>query len=197
MVRALVVYVHPISESFAASVRDRVLEGLRSGGHDVDLADLYAEGFDPRLTAAEHAAHRASVDEKPVAAAWIPRLSACDTLVLVYPTWWSAQPAMLKGWFERVWVNGVAIEVHTDGRVPSPKLGNIRRVVAVTTHGSSKLINSLQGEPGKRFVKRALRGAVHRRCRVEWLAFYGMDTADAHDRARFLDRVSARFSRMR
>lgn len=197
MVNALVVYVHPVEESFAASVRNSVLAGLQAGHHQVDLADLYADGFDPRLSPDEHAAHRGSVDNKPVAAAWIPRLSACDTLILVYPTWWSAQPAMLKGWFERVWVNGVAIDVHDDGRVPSPKLTNIRRVIAVTTHGSSKLINSLQGEPGKRFVKRALRGAVHRRCRVEWLAFYGMDRADQAARTRFLERVRSRLARMR
>lgn len=197
MVKALVVYVHPVGHSFAAAVRDGVLAGLSAAGHEVELADLYAEGFDPRLTAEEHAAHRSPVGNKPLAASWVPRLHSCEWLVLVYPTWWSAQPAMLKGWFERVWVNGVAIEVHDDGRVPSPLLTGIRRVTAVTTHGSSKFVNSLQGEPGKRFVKRALRGAVGPRCRVEWLAFYGMDRANAQQRARFIDRVTGRFARTR
>jgi putative NADPH-quinone reductase len=196
MVSALVVFAHPVPDSFTASMRDSVVGALRSGGHQVDLADLYADGFDPRLTADEHANHRLGVEHKPVAAAWADRLRACDTLVLVYPTWWSAQPAMLKGWFERVWVNGVAVAVHDDGRVPSPLLTNIRRVITVTTHGSSKLVNSLQGEPGKRFVKRALRSAVNRRCRVEWIAFYGNDRSGAQQRTRFLQRVTRRFERM-
>lgn len=197
MVKALVVYVHPVEESFAAAVKSSVLKGLAAGHHDVDLADLYEEGFDPRLTAEEHAAHRSSIEHKPLASSWISRLQNCDTLVLVYPTWWSAQPAMLKGWFERVWVNGLAVAVHDDGRVPSPMLSNIKRVIAVTTHGSSKLINSLQGEAGKRFVKRSLRGAVGPKCRIEWLAFYGMDGADDQKRRRFLEQVNARFARMR
>ena len=123
------------------------------------------------------------------------RLQSCEMLVLVYPTWWGAQPAILKGWFDRVWANGVAYDVHEDGSAPTPRLANVTRVIAITTHGSSKLVNSLQGEAGKRFVKRSLRVAVSRRCRISWLALYGLDRAGASDRERFVRRVSERLAR--
>jgi putative NADPH-quinone reductase len=103
---------------------------------------------------------------------------------------------MLKGWFERVWVHGVAAEVHDDGRPPSPLLTNIRRVVAITTHGSPKWLNSVQGESGKRFVKRSLRASINRRSRIEWIALYGVDRVDDGERQRFLDRVSRRIARI-
>ena len=195
MVNVVVVYVHPRPDSFTAAVRDRVLEALDPGSHRVDLIDLYAERFDPRLTEEEHRLHLAAPGSKPGIAAHVELLRRCDTLVLVYPTWWSTQPAILKGWFERVWVNGVASEVHDDGRPPSPLLTNIRRIVVVTTHGSPKRLNAVQGESGKRFVKRALRASVNRRCRVHWIALYGIDRDNPHARTRFLDRVSGRIAR--
>lgn len=52
--RMLVIYCHPRPESFTASVRDAVIEGLTQAGHDIDLVDLYADNFDPRLSASEH-----------------------------------------------------------------------------------------------------------------------------------------------
>ena len=197
MVKALVVYAHPCEDSFVAEVRRRVLDGIEQSGGAADLVDLCAEGFDPRLTAAEHAAHRGDPSTKPVAAAMAPRLAACDTLVLVYPTWWSGQPAILKGWFERTWVNGVAYRFDGDTGPPEPALTNIRRVIVVTTHGSSKWINAIEGESGKRFVKRALRGSVGLRCRVEWLALYDIDRSTADDRRRYLDKVGRRFRALR
>lgn len=196
MVNALVVYVHPRSDSFAAAVRDRVLDVLETEGHRTAVLDLYSEGFDPRLTAEEHRLHRAPPESKPQIATHVALVRSCDTLVLVYPTWWSTLPAMLKGWFERVWVNGVAAEVHDDGRPPSPLLTNIRRIVVVTTHGSPKWLNAVQGESGKRFAKRSLRASVNRRCRVHWIALYGIDRSSAQQRSQFLERVSRRLARI-
>lgn len=196
MVKALVVYAHPRTDSLAASARDRVLAVLRAGGHDATLLDLYAEGFDPRLTADEHRMHREPPESKPQITAHVALVRSCDTLILVYPTWWSALPAILKGWFERVWVNGVAAEVHDDGRPPSPLLTNIRRIIVVTTHGSPKWVNAIQGESGKRFAKRSLRSSVNRRCRVHWIALYGIDRSSAAQRSQFLDRISRRLSRI-
>ena len=65
-----------------------------------------------------------------------------------------------------------------------PLLRNVRRIVVVTTHGSSKLVNSLQGEGGKRVVTRALRSLCNRRCRTTWVAMYGVDTSTARSNAR-------------
>jgi putative NADPH-quinone reductase len=112
-----------------------------------------------------------------------------EMLVLVYPTWWSGQPAMLKGWMDRVWVAGVAWDLPEGAARLRPGLRNVRRIVVVTTHGSSKLMNALEGETGKRTAFRSLRGMCSRRTRTTWCAFYGNDTATDADRTAFLDRV--------
>lgn len=191
--RALVVHCHPLEASLVAAARDRVVAGLERGGADVRLVDLYAEGFEPELSAAEHAAHlRPGAD--PSLSRHVRDLRWCDTLVLVYPTWWAGQPAMLKGWIDRVWVNGVAWALPAGTNRLRPRLRNVRRLVAVTTHGSSKLVNAVEGEGGKRTITRWLRPMCHPLARTTWLALYGVDTCPPGRRAEFLDRVERRLT---
>jgi putative NADPH-quinone reductase len=98
---------------------------------------------------------------------------------------------MLKGWMDRVWASGVAWTLPAGTARPKPLLSNIRRIVVVTTHGSSKWVNALEGESGKRTVFRAIRATCSRRARTTWIAIYGLDTCDAERRTRWLDRVEA------
>lgn len=192
--RALVVYCHPLEASFVAAVRDRVLAGLSASGAEVRFTDLYADGFEPAFSASERANHLAPGTD-PSLAPYAADLRWCDTLVLVYPTWWSGQPAMLKGWIDRVWVNDVAWTLPEGANRLRPELRNVRRLVAVTTHGSSKLINAIEGESGKRTLTRSLRAMCHPLARTTWLAMYGVDNASEADRLAFLDRVERRIAR--
>jgi NAD(P)H dehydrogenase (quinone) len=187
-VRTLVVHCHPDPESFTAAVRDRAIEALRERGNEVRLTDLYAAGFDPVLSKREQARHLEPGPD-PSVADHAADLQWCQQLVLVYPTWWSGQPAMLKGWFDRVLVKDVAFELPPDSNRIHAKLRNVKRIVAITTHGSSKLVNALEGEVGKRMVTRTLRAVCHPFARTRWIALYGIDTATDAKKAAFLERV--------
>jgi putative NADPH-quinone reductase len=193
--RVLVVYCHPDPDSFVAACRDRALSGLATSGHEVRIADLYAEGFDPVMPAEERLTHK-EPGVAPVLERYAADLQWAQALVLVYPTWWSGQPAMLKGWIDRVWVAGVAWELPPGRNVIRPLLTDIRRIVVVTTHGSSKLINALEGESGKRTMTRAVRAMCSKRARTTWCAVYGLDTASADVRGRFLARVERTLARL-
>jgi len=204
-VRILLVSAHPVPDSYVGSVRAAALQGLAAAGHDVDHLDLYAEGFQPLLTLDEWDGHRWAANGlrsdagRPGSrsgsavpadvAAHAGRLRAADALVLVYPTWWGAQPAIMKGWFDRVWVEGVAYRLSPRGRRTRHELRRIRHLVAVTTHGSPKHVNAVEGEPGKRLVLRQLRASCHPRVRTCWIARYGIDQSDETGRRAFLDRV--------
>lgn len=186
--RVLVVHCHPDPASFVAACRDRVLAGLAHAGHEVRVNDLYADGFDPVLSALERRRHLVPGAD-PSLDRYVEDLRWCDTLVLVHPTWWSGQPAMLKGWIDRVWASGVAWELPAGASRLRPLLRNVRRIVVVTTHGSSKLVNAFEGEAGKRTASRSLRVLCHPRCRTRWWALYGLDRADARRRARHLEQL--------
>jgi NAD(P)H dehydrogenase (quinone) len=190
-VRTLVVHCHPDPDSFTAAVRDRAVTALRERGDEVRVTDLYAVHFDPVLSAAERARHFEPGPD-PSVAEHAADLQWCERLVLVYPTWWSGQPAMLKGWIDRVWAKDVAFDLPPDSNRVRARLRNVRRIVAITTHGSSKWVNALEGEVGKRTMTRTLRSVCHPLARTAWIALYGIDTASEKQRTAFLDRIERR-----
>jgi putative NADPH-quinone reductase len=177
-------------------LRDQVVAAIAGTGHAVDLLDLYAEDFDPVLSADEHRLHRVGPEEKPAVADQVRRLRLAEALVLVYPTWWGGQPAIVKGWFDRVWIEGVAYSLPPGAGRVKPLLTQVRQLWVVTTHGSSKWINAVQGEPGKRVVLRGMRAMCGLTTRTTWIACYGMDRANEQHRRRFIERVRAAVSRL-
>lgn len=191
--RVLVVHAHPSPESFVSHLRDTVVESLVAAGNEVRHRDLVAEGFDPVFTADERLTHTGDSEGKlrrhPELRSHVDDLRWCEALVLVYPTWWSGQPAVLKGWFDRILMCGVAWRLPEGASRIEPMLTNVRRLVVVTTHGSPKRVNALQGEPGKRTALRSVRLMFGLRCRTSWVAMYGLDRASERRRVRFEHRV--------
>ncbi|MBA2386298.1 MAG: NAD(P)H-dependent oxidoreductase [Acidimicrobiia bacterium] len=188
----LVVYCHPDPESFIAAARCVVVDTLKRGGHEVRVEDLYADGFQPAMTADERLTHR----EPGVAAElqhYADDLRWCEAIVLVYPTWWSGLPAMLKGWVDRVWARGIAWDLPAGASTVRGRLRNVRRLAIVTSHGSSRWVNWLEGQCGRFSVMRGLRVLCHPLTRTSFLAIYAMDSNGHDDRRRFLDHVERRF----
>jgi putative NADPH-quinone reductase len=195
--RVLVVFSHPVPESLVSAAKGRAMAALVESGHDVQLIDLYADGFDPVLSRDAWRHHGAPASTKPDIAEYAAKLHWADTLVFVYPTWFGGQPAMLKGWFDRVFTNGVAFDLHVGSRrAVRGRLRNIRRIVVVTTHGSGKFTNSLQGEPGKRVILRGMRLLCHPLARGSWVALYETDRHGPGPREAFLDRVESAMKKL-
>lgn len=194
---AYVVYCHPDPESFTAAVRERAVDALQTAGHQVRTSDLYADGFEPAMSLQERIDHLAPNTIQPDIAVYRSNLQWCDTLVFIYPTWWSGQPAMLTGWLDRVLVSGAAWDVARGGTSITAQLSNIRRLVAITSHGSSKILNVVEGENGRRVIGRAVRVLCHRFASTTWLALYNIDRSTADERTAFLDRVERRMQRLR
>lgn len=197
--RVLMVYCHPVEGSFNAAVRDRALAALRVAGHQVDLVDLYREGFDPVLSTAERQAYLADT-------AWVVArvqrhvdlLKAAEGLLFVYPTWYYGPPAMLKGWLERTWLPDVAFTVpRQKGDKPGPGLRHVRWLGCITTSGSPWWWLQLIRDPGRMLFVRGLRALMARRCKVTWLQLFSMNNATEGDRTKFLDRVERTLSVVR
>ncbi|MEM6946392.1 MAG: NAD(P)H-dependent oxidoreductase, partial [Pseudomonadota bacterium] len=188
---------HPDPQSFGAAVRDRVLAGASRAGHEVDLMDLHAEGFDPVMSCEERRGYHTPVENERPVAAHIARLRAAEGLIFVYPTWWYGQPAMLKGWLDRVFVPGVAFEMPLPGQPIRGGLKNIRLVGAISTLGSPWWWWTFaMRAPGRRILLTGVRAICNPRARTFWLALHGMDSATDAQRTRFLDRVEARVAKL-
>ncbi len=119
--QAHIVLAHPEPKSFNAHLAAVAREALEGRGWGVTVSDLYALGFDPgerpehypdRLDPARfdtQAEQRHASDQGALPAevrSEIERLDRADLVILQYPMWWFQPPAMLKGWFDRVFVYG-------------------------------------------------------------------------------------------
>lgn len=194
--KTLVVYAHPHPNSFTAHLRDRVLRGLERAGAEYRLLDLHEMGFDPVLTAEERALHHAPPEKKPWLVDQFDALRWAEHIVWVYPTWWSGPPAILKGWVDRVWAEGVAYDLPEGATTIRPKLLAVRRLTVVTTHGAPKWVNVLEGEVGKAMFLKGLRSLCRYGAKTRFLAVYGLDRVGAEERSRFADRVERFFARV-
>ncbi len=185
----LVMVCHPKPESLTRAGFRRVLAGLERTGRPVRVLDLDAEDFDPRLRRFEVINHLGHPDQRPDLAHHIEALQWANRLILVYPTWFSGQPARLKGWFDRVWMHEVAFELPPGSNRIRGRLGNITEIVVVTTMGSSRRVNLVQGNGGRLRVRRTLRVLCHRRCRTRWIALYNVDASTESERRDWLRKL--------
>jgi NAD(P)H dehydrogenase (quinone) len=129
-VKVLVVFDHPRRQSYCGAVLDSFLAGLAEAGHEAEVADLYREGFDPRMPEADEPdwndpdkrySDRVLAEQS--------RIARNEALAFVFPVWWWSFPAMLKGWIDRVWNNGWAYGAR--------KLGHRRALLIGTASGSA------------------------------------------------------------
>lgn len=165
--RVCLVQFHPLEDSYNSALLAAAERGLR--GHDI-----------ARFRLAEHAGPSPT------------DLEAATALVAVHPTWWGGLPAQLLHWVQATlgpWIDGPA----PPG--PSP-LRHVGHLVVVTSHGSPRWINALQGEPGRQLWARRVAPLCSPGTRLDWQSLYNIDRAPASARAGFLTHVESHLAGM-
>jgi len=191
--RVLVIYAHPLEASFVSAAHVRVVEALQSGGHEVDDLDLYGEKFDPVLSPNQMRTYvDAGLNAREVVT-YVERLRAAEALALVFPVWFDGLPAIMQGFFQRVFVPGVATVIDEQGLF-HPNLWNLKRMAAVCAYGETEAAVAKKHDPPRRFVRDNIGALIDPQGRFEYLALYGMDSSTLLRRAAFLRRVSRTFA---
>src|ERR1700734_3892202 len=113
--RVLYVYCHPLDDSFHAAIRKEALAGLAEAGHEVDLLDLYAEGFDPVLTARGRRGYYNPERNHANKEAYVDPPMAAKALVVQFPTWSFGPPGIFKGWFVSRFGPGIPLDLSDPG----------------------------------------------------------------------------------
>lgn len=197
--RILVVYCHPSPQSFTHAALQRVLAGLKANDHEVEVVDLYAEGFDPAIDLDEWNTYM----NDPVALAdgplgpYFEQLRRAEGIVLVTPTWQFAMPAMLKGWMDRVFAPGVSFSLPSDEqKIVGSLVRHVKLAAVVTTTGSPWIVMRLAGMPLKTVALRSIRLGYALRCKTIWMCLHSIDTCSQAKRERHLERIERRFARV-
>jgi NAD(P)H dehydrogenase (quinone) len=187
-------YCHPLPESFHAAIRTEAVAGLEAGGHDVDVLDLYAEGFDPVLSAEGRRQYHDTTRNQVGLEEYVRRLQSADALVLQFPTWCFGLPAMLKGYLDRMIMPGVAFDISDPANV-RPLLGNLKRIVGISTYGRQRWVAMWVGDPPRKVVTRYL-PRLAPGARTSYHALYHMNVASEHARKGFLAKVRHEMARL-
>lgn len=196
--RCLIVIAHPLPSSLCHALAARTEAELRAAGHEVVVEDLYANGFHPALTGAERESFYLTRYDTSGMQAQVDRLQAAQALVLCFPTWWFGPPAILKGWFDRVWGPGIAYDHATDLGLIQPRLRDLRQVLAITTLGSPFWVDWLvMRRPLRRVLRHALIRACAPQARFAMLSLYQAEAMTPQRLSRFATRIKRTVARWR
>jgi len=187
----------PHRRSFAVALAHAAQLGLTQAGHDVDLVDLHADGFNPVMSADDLAAWRLGAPSPdPLAADYQRRLLGADYLVLAFPIWWESMPAATKGFIDKVVAKGVAYHEGT-GLRPMTNATKLRGVTLITVMSTPKLLYSTLFASA--ISKILLRGTFRKIGvgNLKWLSHAGVENQSPAKRQAMLDAVQTRFARLR
>lgn len=182
------VVAHPLPDSLTRASFRAVVETLEAAGHEVAPVDLYAMGFAPAMTAAERAGYHAAYDASAVAEL-ADLLGQAEGLIFCFPQWWYGMPAILKGYFDRVWAPGIAFAPDGAGAGIRSQLDHVRVFGAITSYGTPWwLARIAMGDPCRKVFMRAFKSLCPN-ARGFWLPCYGADALTPEARAAFLERT--------
>lgn len=184
--RILWISAHPEQASLNGSLRRDGIAALEAQGHEVIQSDLYEMDWDPvvrrdnldrrgisgRMNVTRHG-REAQLDKALPGdvASEQAKLRWADAIVVQFPLWWYGMPAILKGWFDRVFISGFAFgKDPTTGKRMRFEQGPFRgtRALAVITLGDREAAIGPRGKSGE--LTELMFGLLH-----GTFAYTGMD----------------------
>ena len=140
--RVLIVYGNAKSNGLCRHLVERVIEHLDQRGAQWRFHNLLEDGFDPVLRMGPEQAHAEALtaEEDPLVHRYQQDVLWAEHLVIVQPVWWFAPPAILKGWVDRVLVDGIAVD-HSQ-EPPAGLLGG-KKALLVQTFKAPRVVDRL------------------------------------------------------
>lgn len=198
--RVLVVHAHPVETSFNRALYDTAIEALRGARHEVDSLNLYDEGFQAVMSREERLNyHDIPGNLTQAVKPYVDRVRAADAMVFIHPVWNYGYPAILKGFFDRIFLPGVSFILVGGNGVDTgtlvPNLKNIKKVAYITTYGGDRWRTWLMGDPPRRLARRWAWATFRTPLPPKYLALYDMNNATEDDRKAFIGKVRREMGR--
>jgi NAD(P)H dehydrogenase (quinone) len=130
----LIIYAHPNPASFNHAILETISEELKNNKKDFTVRDLNSINFNPILKTEDLMAIQNGAVPHDVKTEQ-DYITASDTLIFVFPIWWSSMPAILKGYIDRVFSQKFAYDITPDGVIG---LFKGKKAFLVSTTGASK-----------------------------------------------------------
>lgn len=188
----VIIYAHPNPTSFNNAILEQVQQGLNNSSHNVETIDLYSDGFNPVFTFNEKA-KRSELANDPETARYRELIKQADQLIFIYPIWWYGMPAILKGFFDRVFVSGFAYT--SAGNIQKGLLGGKSAWVIYTIDSPVWFIKLFRGNIEWKVVKKAILNYCGIK-RVEKTRLAGVKNSDQNRRKKWLELIYGKANRI-
>ena len=188
----LLITCHPSPDSLCSQIARHVAGTITANGHPVTVDDLAGLAFNPVVTHAElgsYLQNRVPADIAPL----VDHLRSAWHLIFVLPLWMYGVPALLKGYFDRVWRPHVTFEIEGD-RI-RPLLVNVRELTVIVTHGMTRAQSERSGDGTRLLFSKSLPSVLPNLERNTRFDLYGLDTAAREEIERELTAIRRHFAK--
>lgn len=145
--RILVILGQPERKSYGGALADAYADGARAAGAEVREVRLGELNFNPAPVPPARAELEPDLVQAQEAIKW------AEHVVFVYPIWWGTIPALLKGFIERAFTPGFAINFHGNSRRWDKLLKGRSARLIVTLNTPSFIYRWVFGRPGHLTMK--------------------------------------------
>lgn len=186
------IIAHPYTGSFNHVLLDKVKSWLLASGRQVEIIDLYRDGFKPDLSVEDLKVYNQGLIVDPMAKRYQALLKETDDLVFVFPIWWYEAPAIMKGFIDKVMTPGFAFEETSVGLIG--KLGHIKRLSVITTSEvETTFMRSEVGNPIETSLMKTTLGICGIKEDMMWLNCEHIASGSHQERVHFIGLVEKRF----
>lgn len=189
----------PHRRSFTAAVAAAAIRGAERAGHELDLVDLAADGFNPAMTREDLVAWRLKGAVDPLVLDYQRRLFEADHLVFAFPIWWEAMPAATKGFLDRVLTKGVVFD-ELEGVKGNPfrnqmtRLNGVTLLTVMTTPDAA--YRWWYKDPTTKIMFKGTFGKIGAK-NLAWRNYASVTEKSPQQRQRMLDDTEAHFAALR
>lgn len=185
----LIIYCHPYPQSFNHAILQAVQNNLQSKNIEFTLIDLYAERFSPVYTKKDLSLFHTGKTTDPLVVKYLNLLKQAKTVIFITPIWWNSIPGMLKGFIDKVMMEGKGLS-HTVSKVGvKGELTNIQQCYILTTSSSPTFyIKYLNGNAIKKiFINQTLKQLGFQNC--QWQNFGMISDSSVKRRKKYLAKI--------
>jgi len=134
IMKTTIIVSNPSENSFSKSIMDKAVDGLNKKQKSYEVIDLYKDKFNPVMSDKEVKLYTQGKSDDDLVIKYQDILKQSDELILIFPIWWNNVPAILKGFFDKVFIQEFAFT--EENNRPKGLLNNIRSGLCITTSES-------------------------------------------------------------
>ena len=186
--KTTIIYAHPWEESYNNAILNKLKESLESKKEEYNIIDLNKEGFSPAMTTLDLSGYSKGKFHDKKVGEYQNILKETKILIFIFPIWWYAEPAILKGFIDKVMLRDFSYIYGKYGNLIG-QLTHIKKAIVYTTSGGPKwYIRFFSGNYINKVFKKTLSSNGIKN--MKWYHLGSLNTITEAKRKEFLDKIS-------